>query len=247
MLSNFSTGKKLMSFSILFILNIIIAGFLYNYYNSKVNFAVKEEMSTGIFVQNILKGRIAVYQFLRSPNENTANKVKQKFTSLEKNVEEFKNNLKLEEDIKLAENIIDLSNQYIDFFNLFANKRIDEYANGKKEESQNVSSNISKMANVGSILEKKLVKINENAKILKDKAQNSLNTALIVLVVLSLIVFITFSSLIASSIVKILEEFEKGLLTFFKYINREVSSVEPLSIKGKDEFAQMATVINENI
>ncbi|RXJ83036.1 hypothetical protein CRU93_14065, partial [Arcobacter sp. CECT 8985] len=41
--------------------------------------------------------------------------------------------------------------------------------------------------------------------------------------------------------------FEKGLLTFFKYINREVSSVEPLSIKGKDEFAQMATVINENI
>ncbi|AXX93064.1 MCP-domain signal transduction protein [Malaciobacter molluscorum LMG 25693] len=247
MLGNFSTSKKLMSFSILFILNIIIAGFLYNFYNSKVDYAVKEEISTGAFVQDILKGRIAVYQFLRSPNENTANKVKEKFSLLNKNIEEFKNTLKTNQDIKLTDNILDLSNKYIDLFDLFANDRIKEYASGEKEESKNIASNILNMANVGAILEEQLIKINEHAIVLKNEAQNSLNTALIVLMVLSLIVFITFSSLIASSIVKKLDEFKEGLMSFFAFINRETQEVKVLSIKGKDEFAQMADTINENI
>ncbi|RXJ99533.1 chemotaxis protein [Arcobacter sp. CECT 8986] len=247
MLNNFSTGKKLMSFSVLFILNIIIAGLLYNYYNSKVNHAVKEEVATGVFVQDILKGRIAVYQFLRSPNENTADEVREKFSTLNKNVKAFKNTLQIKEDIKLADKIIDLSSKYITLFDLFANERISEFANGVKDESKSVYESIKTMANVGSVLESELVKINENAKIFKDNAQSSLNTALIILVVLSLIIFISFSSLIASSIVRKLEDFKEGLLSFFAFINRETHEVKALNAIGKDEFAQMAKVINENI
>jgi len=44
-----------------------------------------------------------------------------------------------------------------------------------------------------------------------------------------------------------LENFEKGLMSFFGYLNREKQSIEPIAINSTDEIAQMSQFVNDNI
>jgi methyl-accepting chemotaxis protein len=44
-----------------------------------------------------------------------------------------------------------------------------------------------------------------------------------------------------------LSSFQKGLFSFFSYLNRESAKAELISIDSKDEFGEMAVVVNENI
>jgi methyl-accepting chemotaxis protein len=53
--------------------------------------------------------------------------------------------------------------------------------------------------------------------------------------------------LISNKVTNSLEELEKGLLEFFKYLNREKSTVELLDESSKDEIGVMSSMINENI
>jgi methyl-accepting chemotaxis protein len=53
--------------------------------------------------------------------------------------------------------------------------------------------------------------------------------------------------IIVNSIISGLNRLKDGLLSFFSYLNRESAKVELISIDSKDEFGQMAVVVNENI
>jgi methyl-accepting chemotaxis protein len=44
-----------------------------------------------------------------------------------------------------------------------------------------------------------------------------------------------------------IENFQKGLLSFFNYLNRETNEVKLLDTSSKDEFADMAQIVNLNI
>jgi methyl-accepting chemotaxis protein len=44
-----------------------------------------------------------------------------------------------------------------------------------------------------------------------------------------------------------LENFEKGLISFFAYLNREKQSTEPIVINSSDEIAKMSQVLNDNM
>ena len=52
---------------------------------------------------------------------------------------------------------------------------------------------------------------------------------------------------IIKSITRSLNNFQSGLLNFFKYVNQEVSDVKLLDISSKDEIADMSKIVNENI
>jgi len=77
-------------------------------------------------------------------------------------------------------------------------------------------------------------------------ANTQLYTVLIVALVIVLIILI-FSKYIADGITASLANFQKGLLSFFDYINREKSDVEFLDDSSNDELGAMAKVVNENI
>ena len=55
------------------------------------------------------------------------------------------------------------------------------------------------------------------------------------------------SMITSSTIIKPLKEFENGILSFFKYLNRETNNVEHLDDSSSDEIGNMAKVVNENI
>ncbi|RXI44845.1 chemotaxis protein [Malaciobacter mytili] len=247
MLNNVTTRTKLMFFPVLFIVNIIVAGFLFSYFNGKVKHTAQAELETEIFIQDVLKGRISVYQFLRNPNDNTAQKVREDFKKLDDEVKALKGTLEVPENKKLCDDILGLSSDYIALFDNFSQKRIDELKLGIEKESSEVSAIVKKMAQTGLVLEDKLLVINKNAIALKNEADTNLNRALLVLAIFSAIVFVVFSIALSSMIVNTLNHFKDGLLSFFAFLNKESDNVKSLEANGKDEFAQMAKVVNENI
>jgi methyl-accepting chemotaxis protein len=73
-----------------------------------------------------------------------------------------------------------------------------------------------------------------------------LNSLLVVLGVILVIGFIV-TLILKNIIFNPLSNFQDGLLNFFKYINKEQTSIKPLDIKSQDEIGKMACLINENI
>jgi two-component system C4-dicarboxylate transport sensor histidine kinase DctB len=69
---------------------------------------------------------------------------------------------------------------------------------------------------------------------------------------LTSIVFILLIStiigwLISNNIVTSIYAVQNGLKDFFDYLNHKKKSVKKIEIKSKDEFHQMATIINQNV
>jgi methyl-accepting chemotaxis protein len=247
MLSKINTKKKLLLFPGIFIVIVIFAGMAYLYYNNITKERNEAAIKTEHFVQEVLKGRISVYQFLNSPSEGKAKEVRDDFSFLNKEVLNLKEKLSLNENIVLSNEIIEYSKKYIELFDKFANKKINDINTGIKENSLEIKNDISKMVKIGLILEQKISKINKSAVILKEESITLLNRVLIILAILSIIIFVISSILISNIIVKSLHEFKEGLLSFFTYLNRESSNVSRLNDESNDEFGEMARVVNDNI
>jgi methyl-accepting chemotaxis protein len=78
------------------------------------------------------------------------------------------------------------------------------------------------------------------------KIKNLINIAIslsVIMILLSIIFILFISKKISNSI----NNFQIGLLNFFKYLNKEKENIELLDITPKDELGEMAIVINKNI
>ena len=247
MLNNLSTKKKLMLLPIIFILIVIVCALVFSYFNQINNQRIKTATQTDIFIQQVLKGRISVYQFLRVPSEQSAQKVKSDFKELDNFVENLKPFLTEKENIDLSNQILELSADYISNFDKFYQKRISDYNNGIQDESVEISSIIKQMVTVGLELEEKLALMNKNTIELKSKSEKNMTIVLILIAIISIIIFLTFSIILSNQLINSLKNFQKGLLSFFGYVNKENKNVEMLDDKYEDEFGNMAKIVNENI
>jgi methyl-accepting chemotaxis protein len=226
---------------------MVILGSSFGYFNNIMNNRVSAASQTDVFIQQVLKGRISVYQFLRSPSDEKAAEVESDFNILIKKVKTLKPQLSAQENRVLCDEIIDLSNKYISYFNEFAPLRIKDFKNGIEKESTNIAGIISQMAKTGLVLEDKLKLINGSAIKLKNEAESQLTNVLLIIAVISVIVFIGISIVIANIIVKSLDSFNEGLNGFFSYLNRESKDTKLLNDSTTDEFGKMTKVVNQNI
>ncbi|QKF76794.1 4HB sensor-containing MCP-domain signal transduction protein [Arcobacter defluvii] len=80
-----------------------------------------------------------------------------------------------------------------------------------------------------------------------DEEITGLKTTIITVGIIALLLLITLGTLIVNSILNGLTRLKTGLLSFFAYLNRETNEVKLIHIDSKDEFGEMATVVNENI
>ena len=247
MLSKINTKKKLLLFPAMFVIIVIFVGVIYTHYSNIADQRNEAALKTEIFIQDVLKGRISAYQFLRNPNQETAQTVRSDFSSLINNVQEFKNKLSSEKNRALSNEIVSNAKKYIEYFDIFANKRITEFAGGKKDESNEIKDLIAQMVKVGLVLEEKLNEINKSAVKLKVEANDFLDNLLVIVAIITILGFILISLYISNIVVKSLNNFKEGLLSFFSYLNRESNSVSVLNDTAKDEFGEMAKVVNLNI
>ena len=243
MFKNLSTKNKLLSFPILIVIVMVILGVVFNHYNNLVNTRVSIASQTDVFVQDLLKGRISAYQFLRAANENTANKVKSDFEVLRAKVSELKPKLGVEENRERCDVIISHTNEYLSTFTKLANLNIDDSVSDEYKSKSLTAS----LVKTGKLLEKEIHSINRSAIELKDEAQAELSQILLILAIIAVIVFVLISLIISSIIVSSLQNFNTGLTQFFQYLNREATQVDRLDDSSADEFGQMAKVVNENI
>ena len=247
MLNNLSTKKKLMLLPIIFILIVIVCALVFSYFNQINNQRIKTATQTDVFIQQVLKGRISVYQFLRVPSEQSAQKVKSDFKELDNFVENLKPFLTEKENIDLSNQILKLSADYISNFDKLYQKRISDYNSGIQNESDEISTIIKQMVTVGLELEEKLALMNKNTIELKSKSEKTMTLVLILIAIISIIIFLTFSIILSNQLINSLKNFQKGLLSFFGYVNKENKNVEMLDDKYEDEFGNMAKIVNENI
>ena len=247
MLNNLSTKKKLMLLPITFVVIVIVCALVFSYFNQINNQRIKTATQTDVFIQQVLKGRISVYQFLRVPSEQSAQKVKSDFKELDNFVENLKPFLTEKENIDLSNQILELSADYISNFDKFYQKRISDYNSGIQNESDEISTIIKQMVTVGLELEEKLALMNKNTIELKSKSEKTMTLVLILIAIISIIIFLTFSIILSNQLINSLKNFQKGLLSFFGYVNKENKNVEMLDDKYEDEFGNMAKIVNENI
>ncbi|OCL93867.1 Methyl-accepting chemotaxis protein IV [Aliarcobacter thereius] len=247
MLSRINTKMKLLLFPIIFLLIVVTVGAVYIHYSSIADARNTAAIKTDIFIQNILKGRISVYQFLRDPSQETALKVKEDFKLLQNDVESFKTKLASEKNRKLSDEIIYLSKEYVNYFDNFAQTRITNFQNGILQETSDVLEKISQMLKIGVELEDKLHEININAIKLKEESNEFLNNLLITISIIAILLFLILSLYILKVIIDSLDRFKDGLLGFFAYLNREANDTTLLDESSKDEFGVMSKVVNENI
>ena len=225
----------------------VVTGTFYAYYSGISEMSNEKAHKTDVFTEHVLKGRISVYQYLRSPSEQTAQKVRDDFSLLSKEVLELKNELDSEKDKILCDEIIANSKKYIEQFDSFASKRIADLKNGQKEESPEIKEMIARMVQVGTVLEQELYDINLHMVELKNSTKSFLNNLLIAIAILAILFFVGFSFLISNLIINSLKNFKEGLLSFFSYLNLESSEIKYLDDSAGDEFGEMAKAVNQNI
>ncbi|OHD99500.1 MAG: hypothetical protein A2552_01985, partial [Sulfuricurvum sp. RIFOXYD2_FULL_44_160] len=88
------------------------------------------------------------------------------------------------------------------------------------------------------------------AKAEKEKATEiyeSSRILVISIIISSFILMVLLATLIIKDVTAKLEKVKLGLLSFFRFLNRETTKAETITLDSEDEFGQMAKVINENI
>ena len=89
------------------------------------------------------------------------------------------------------------------------------------------------------------------AEIDEDEALQPASTLRNNIIIASLIIFIIVNILsmifVNSQVIKPLKKFQNGILDFFKYLNKETSTITPLDDRYDDEIGIMSKVVNKNI
>jgi methyl-accepting chemotaxis protein len=80
-----------------------------------------------------------------------------------------------------------------------------------------------------------------------DLTQENIITLLIIITLIGVIVDLVVGAMVTRSIVDSIDQFQAGILNFFKYINGEKQEAELITISSRDEMKEMVDVINDNI
>ena len=106
-----------------------------------------------------------------------------------------------------------------------------------------ITNKINKLKKIDNYLAKELQKT-------ISKEVESVNKGLLLILIFNitgLVVSIMMSFFIMKNITSSIKRFKDGLLNFFKYLNKEVDTVQNIDIKAEDEIGNMTILVNANI
>ncbi|MGB5920118.1 methyl-accepting chemotaxis protein [Arcobacter sp.] len=244
-----STNRKLLFFPLLFLIIIIISGLTNRYFSAKAKLSINTAMEIDKIIIRVLHARITSKQFSSDLDEDTADMVIDSFKSLYKDINELKN-VKIDflqkDSEQIGELLIDIK-KYQNIFEKYSTTKIDNLDNGITNDSNELQSMSGVMISTVQSIEGGLNEIHDQAISFKERALYLQDLVLIALASVSILVFSLISFLISRTIVRSLKNFRSGLISFFAYLNKETDEIELLNDKNKDEFGEMAKVVNDSI
>mgnify|MGYP000505817165 CR=1 FL=1 len=171
------------------------------------------------------------------------------YDKLISNINQFEKMYKEENNQKQLEKLNKLKQKATHLFET-GKKMVSSYAKSKEEGDAVMedvdNSSLELAALVDELKDSQINEAVENSKLTTDKS----NSAFYVILLMSLIgilVGIVIGFTLVNQITTSLKNFEIGLLKFFSFLNKEVKESSLLEDRSKDEFGDMARVINENI
>ena len=243
MFKNISTKTKLLSFPILIIIIAVLVAFIYLRSLSILEERTELSDTTQDIVKGLLDSRITVYQFLLDSTKEKSDVVVNSLTTLKKEVDTFKSKLYIQENINISSTILKDIDEYLNHFGTVS-KLKQSYGNSS---NSTLDSTIKTMVDIGKKVEDNIYKLDDNIVKTRKNALVSLSTQLAIIAIVAISLFILISIFVSNSILKSLANFKTGLLSFFNFLNRKSDDVEILDDSSKDEFGEMAKLINENI
>jgi len=199
-------------------------------------------LETAKGIRTLLLARLYTTKFLISNSSEDKLRIKKEFSILKQNIKSIESTIQNKVRISQLKEAITL---------------IDIYENGLKNIIEVIYKRnelINKLNTIGP----DIASIAEEVKLSIKKDQDTIgpNVAdtnynlqlaiqIISLIVIAIILVLGFT--IPRDINKQIEEFQEGLISFFKYLNREVKDVKLLENDSKNEFGIMSQVVNENI
>ncbi|QDF29445.1 methyl-accepting chemotaxis protein [Halarcobacter anaerophilus] len=88
--------------------------------------------------------------------------------------------------------------------------------------------------------------INDSSMIIKEEISSKKSTVIIISFIMILFI-LALSIIVSNAISNKIKNFQEGLLSFFKYLNKEIEDVKHLDDSSKDEIGIMSAVVNKNI
>nr|WP_252981602.1 methyl-accepting chemotaxis protein [Aliarcobacter butzleri] len=103
---------------------------------------------------------------------------------------------------------------------------------------------------IGDLSEEIIISIKEDQSVLGSDISNlndNIKSLVSIISIIILVICIFIAIILPRNINNLLNTFQDGLFSFFSYLNRESTKAELINLDSKDEFGQMAKVVNENI
>ena len=244
MLKNLNTRTKLFLFPIMFIIIVFVSAFVYKSSINYIKDRIKVSGQTYLLVDKLLVTRVSFYQFLQNPSQDSKKAIEDRLQDLIKDTNVLKSLFNSQANKDICDEVTEYIKEYQKGFEIISSYVLSEGSSSSEELFEKTKIENAKRAQV---LQDKYSQMNKRNVDMRDDALESLTTTLLILSAVAVVFFIGVSIYISSIITGSLENFRSGLLSFFAFLNRKSSSATHLDGSSKDEFGQMALMINQNI
>ncbi|WP_419681544.1 HAMP domain-containing methyl-accepting chemotaxis protein [Aliarcobacter butzleri] len=259
MLKNLKVSKKLFTGFGIIVSLVIILGILSTQKMSVVNdqsTIIAENWLPSVVVTNKINTATSDYRILEYDHilsktdeemENNETKMKDLLDVMKKDLEKYEKLISSENEKAIYADFTKEFSKYLKIHeDLIAVSRENRTEDALKliRESQAVYDSFS-----GTL--EKLVSLNvkgaEDASTNADEIYSNAKILLITIISIVILFSMLIAFFITNSIVISLKDLQQGLFSFFGYLNRETTKVELINLDSKDEFGEMAKVVNQNI
>ncbi|MDY0181114.1 methyl-accepting chemotaxis protein [Aliarcobacter skirrowii] len=244
MFKNLSTKTKLALFPAIFIIATVITAIIYSSSISFVQDRIKISSQTTLLIDELLKARITIYQFMLNPTQSGKDAIDKQWTKLIDETLTLKELFASKENKDLCDVVVKDIKDYLVGVEVLAKH---SFAINKDETRAEFSETMKNMIKIVQNVEKYYNQMNSRNVDIRDDAIIKLTTNLSLVAVFAIGIFIFISIMISNSIAGSLKNFKDGLLSFFNFLNRKSDDITILDASSKDEFGDMAKLINENI
>ena len=244
MFKNLSTKTKLALFPAIFIIATVITAIIYSSSISFVQDRIKISSQTTLLIDELLKARITIYQFMLNPTQSGKDAIDKQWTKLIDETLTLKELFASKENKDLCDVVVKDIKDYLVGVEVLAKH---SFAINKDETRAEFSETMKNMIKIIENVEKYYNQMNSRNADIRDDAIIKLTTNLSLVAVFAIGIFIFISIMISNSIAGSLKNFKDGLLSFFNFLNRKSDDITILDASSKDEFGDMAKLINENI
>ena len=200
-------------------------------------------LATAQGLRTLLLARLYTVKFFNSNDQKDSNRVKKEFSNLNKKLNDIVKEIQNPERIRKVKAAISLIKEY--------ENGVDIIIKIVKEKNYLIKHKLIAMGSaIGKLAEDIKLSIKNDQDIIGPEVaqlnENILNLTLIIAVIVFTLV-VLFGFFIPRQISLQISEFQKGLLGFFSFLNKEQKTVEQINITSKNEIGTMSKIINENI